>query len=226
MAHAGGLVAPNSMGKRARGGAPKLEVTREDLMRNAVISTVFVSLLLPVAARAAGFVTADNTLTLYGLGAFIDGDVTYGEMNNTVDIDASDVVDSLEAAAFARYRHQNERWAFAGSTPDSAIASRRAITTDVNFDLYVFQGDVAYRSESVEALAVSATSVSRGKPTCTSATAGPFTVRATPRSGIRSSGCAPWCRLSERLGLQAQGDIGGGATWTSPGRRCPTSATR
>ena len=139
--------------------------------------------------------TSDDSLALYGLGAFIDGDVTYGEIGNTVDIDASDVVDSLEAAAFARYRHQNERWAFAFDGQFAGLGDSEqqgAITTDVNFDLFVLQGDVAYRfSESAEALAGIRYVRFEGEADLHFRNGGIIHRENDSRSGIRSSGCAP-----------------------------------
>jgi hypothetical protein len=190
-------------------------------MRNALISTVFASLLFPVAASAEGFVTTDDLLALYGLGAFIDGDVTYGEVGNQVDIDADEVVDSLEAAAFARYRHQNERWAFAVDGQFAGLGDSHdegAVTTDVNFDLYVFQGDVAYRfSETTEALA--GIRYVRFESEADLHFAGDGTIHRENDSSFWDPviGVRTLRPLSERLGLQAQGDIGGGAnmdfTW-------------
>ncbi len=190
-------------------------------MRNALITTVFVSLLLPVAAGATGFWTGDDSLTLYLQGAFIDGDVTYGEVGNQIDVKADDVVDSLEAAIIAHYRHQNERWAFALDGQFAQLGDSHgegAVTTDADFDFYVFQGDVAYRfNERTEGLA--GIRYVRFESQADVHFAGDGTISREndssfwdPVIGVRTL----W-PLGERLALQGQGDIGGGAnmdfTW-------------
>jgi hypothetical protein len=186
--------------------------------------------LIPIALVAWAFVSTTSaaaaedrphSLVLYGLGAFIDGDVTYGEVDNQVDIDADDVVDSLEAAAFARYRHQNERWAFAFDGQFAGLgdsAEEGPVRTDVNFDLYVFQGDVAYRfSETAEALA--GVRYVRFESEADVHFAGDGTIHRENDSSFWDPviGVRTLTTLSDRIGLQAQGDIGGGAnmdfTW-------------
>jgi hypothetical protein len=124
-------------------------------MKRVGVHIVIAAGLSIVAGSASALEGRSNTFALYGIGAFIDGDLTFGELESEVDVDADEIFDSLEAAFMARYRHQNEQWAFVfdgqftglGDTDDSG-----QVKTDLDLDLFILQADGAYRfSENSEA---------------------------------------------------------------------------
>ena len=191
-------------------------------MQRALIALV-IAAGFSVATPSTGAPPEDKThhLTLYGMGAFIEGDVKFGEFQGQVDIDASDIFDALEAALFGRYRNQSERWAFVGDVQYSDLAEsleRFPITTDLDIEFLVLQGDVAYRfSDRVEALAGIRYVRFEGEVDVFFAGAGSVQRENDASFWDPVVGVRTLRPLSDRLWLQAQGDIGGGAnmdfTW-------------
>jgi hypothetical protein len=193
----------------------------EDAMKRAMIAVLVVAGLSLPATTASALEEPTHSIALYGIGAFLDGDVSFGENETEIDVDASDVIDSLEAAAMARYRGQTERWAivldaqFAG-LGDSGTSG--PVTTDLDFDLFLIQADAAYRfDETTEALF--GVRYVRFESEVDLFFAGDGTIHREndaslidPVIGVRT--LRP---LGEKLRLQAQGDIGGGGdmdfTW-------------
>jgi hypothetical protein len=173
------------------------------------------------ASSASALEDRPHSFALYGIFAFMDGDMTFGENESEVDIDAADVLDSLEIAAFARYRYQAEDWAFVLDGQFAGIGDtleEGPVTTDLDLDLYIFQADGAYRfSDTAEALI--GVRYVRFESALELRFAGDGQInRGTDASfwdpviGLRT--ITP---LGDRLRLQAQGDAGGGAnmdfTW-------------
>ena len=66
-------------------------------------------LLAPVAAPAAEW---EQMLVVYGWFTWQDGDATFGRAEVDVDVDVSELLNSLEMSGMVRYRAQSERWAF------------------------------------------------------------------------------------------------------------------
>jgi hypothetical protein len=184
------------------------------------VTWCLVGLALPGIAVAQ---SADwqNTIVLYGWGTFIDGDMTVGPVESSADVDFNQILDSLELAAMARYRGEGERWAFVvdgifaglGGTHEGAL-----VEEDLDFDEIVFQADAAYRmNENVELLfgaryvRLQTTLKLRGILGDEARLENDATF-IDPVVGARFFG-AP----GEKLRLQAQADIGGGAamdlTW-------------
>jgi hypothetical protein len=177
--------------------------------------------LLLVTTQSSAQEERNQTIVLYGVGAFLDGDISLGERDSQVDVDASDILDSLEMAAFARYRAQNESWAFVfdgqyaslGGVNDSG-----SVETELDTNFYIFQADGAYRfTERSEALF--GVRYVRFETTVDVRFAGDGALRREgdasfwdPVVGLRT--VQP---LGDKLRLQVQGDIGGGAnmdlTW-------------
>jgi hypothetical protein len=193
---------------------------REDVMSRAGVSIVLAAGLSLVATGAAAL-EGNNSFALYGLGAFLDGDTTFGERETEVDVDVDQVLDSLEIAAFARYRHQNERWAFVfdgqfaglGGTSESG-----PVKTDLDLDLYIFQADAAYRfSETAEALLGVRYVRFDGEVDVEFLGQGSVHRENDASFWDPVIGLRTLTPLGEKLLLQAQGDIGGGAnmdfTW-------------
>ena len=117
-------------------------------MRNAVVLASIAVGLCFAATSASALEGSDNSFAIYGLGAFVNGDLTFGEFDTEVDVNAADVLGSLEAALFARYRHQNEGWAFVFDGQYAALGDSNQegfVETDLDMDLYLFQLDGAYR---------------------------------------------------------------------------------
>jgi hypothetical protein len=117
-------------------------------MRNAVVLASMTVGLCFAATSSSALVDSDNSFALYLQGAFVDGDLQFGEFDTEVDVNADDVLGSLEAALFARYRHQNEAWAFVFDGQYAALGDSNQedrIETDLDMDLYLFQVDGAYR---------------------------------------------------------------------------------
>ena len=125
-------------------------------MRRGVVTGIG---LVGALLATGGVATAQeprHSVALYGIGAYLDGDLTVGERESAVDVDVDQVLDSLETAAFARYRYGADRWAFVldgqfaglGDTVDVG-----PIRTDLDADLYILQADGAYRfNPTTEAL--------------------------------------------------------------------------
>jgi hypothetical protein len=190
-------------------------------MSRAGVKILITGGLALIASGAVALEGSDNTFALYGLGAFLDGDVTFGELDSEVDIDVDDVLDSLETAAFVRYRHQNEQLAFVfdgqfaglGGTSESG-----PVKTDLDLDLFILQADGGYRfSENAEAfLGVRYVRFE-----------GEVDVRFLGDGSIhRQNDASFWDpviglralrQLGEKTMIQAQADVGGGAnmdfTW-------------
>lgn len=162
-----------------------------------------------------------NTFVLYGWGTNIDGDMTVGPVESSADVDFDQILDSLELAAMARYRGQGERWAFVvdgifaglGGTHEGEL-----VEEDLDFDEIIFQADAAYRmNENVELLfgaryvrlqtTLKLSGILGGEARLEN-----DATFIDPVVGARFFG-AP----GEKLRLQAQADIGGGAgmdlTW-------------
>lgn len=126
--------------------------------RLAVVALLSLPIVLPSAglAQPAASDGWQHTLALYGLATAMDGDLAFGEVEAPIAVDASQMFDSLEMAAMARYRGQAERWAvvidgsFAGlgGTREGALTRQ-----DLDIDIFIVQADAAYRlSEFAEVL--------------------------------------------------------------------------
>jgi hypothetical protein len=178
-------------------------------------------LLASVAGAQADSASWENTFALYGWGTGIDGDMTLGPVASSASVDFDQILGALELAAMARYRGQAERWAFVvdgifaglGGTHEGALRDQ-----ELDFDEIVVQADVAWRrSRNVEFLL--GVRYVRLQTTLDTSTLLGGEVRrendATfidPVVGLRLLGTP-----GERLRLQAQADVGGGAgldlTW-------------
>jgi hypothetical protein len=189
-------------------------------------ATVIPALLaaaLPLLATTQAFAQEERnqTIVLYGVGAFLDGDITFGERESAVDVDASDILDSLEMAAFLRYRAQNESWAFVFDGQYASLGGVRdsgSVETELDTNFYIFQADAAYRFTERSEVLFGVRYV-RFETTVDLRFAGDGALRREgdasfwdPVVGLRT--VQP---LGENFRLQVQGDIGGGAnmdlTW-------------
>jgi hypothetical protein len=126
-------------------------------MRRVAIPVLTVTLILLTSSTAAALEQRGNhTLAFYGYAPFMDGDLSFGENETQVDLDASDIFDSLELAAMARYRGQTETWAFVVDAQFAGLgdtAEAPLVTTDLDLDLYIVHVDAAYRfAETAEVL--------------------------------------------------------------------------
>lgn len=172
-------------------------------------------------ASASALEEGKHTFALYGIAAFLDGDLTFGELDTEIDIDADQVIDSLEIAAFARYRYQEEQWAFVFDGQFAGLGDtfqEGPVTTDLDLDLYIFQADGAYRfSDTAEALI--GVRYVRFESGLELRFAGDGQINRgrdasfwDPVIGLRT--LTP---IGDKMRLQAQGDVGGGAnmdfTW-------------
>jgi opacity protein-like surface antigen len=194
---------------------------KEDLMRRALFLIVFVAGSLVVATSAAAVEERPHTLALYGLGAFIDGDMTFGELDTEVDVDVSDIMDSLETAAFARYRYQNEQWGFVVDGQFAGLGDTGEegnVRTHLDMDLLVIQADGAYRfSDTAEALIGVRYVRFEGEVDVHFLGDGSIHRENDASFWDPVIGLRTLVPLGEKLRLQAQGDVGGGAnmdfTW-------------
>ena len=155
----------------------------------------------------------NQTLAFYGLGPFVAGDITFGEVGSgDIDVDASDIIDSLEFAATLRYRAQSERWAFVldGQFVGLGDTEEGPPKQDLDLDLLVAQADVAYRlSDTTEVLFGARYLEFEAAIDVT----GPL--QAEHREGDESFvdgvvGLRTGRRMGERWRFQAQGDVGTG----------------
>lgn len=190
-------------------------------MRSVAFSIAVAASFWAVGSSASALEDRPHSVALYGVIAFLDGDMTFGERESEVDIDPGDVIDKLELAGWVRYRYQADQWAFVFDGQFAGLgdtAKEGPVTTDLDFDLYSFQADGAYRfTDTTEALigiryvrfeaAVELRfdgdgQINRGRDAS-------FW---DPVIGLRT--VRP---ISDKLRLQAQADIGGGAnmdlTW-------------
>src|SRR6185503_12997330 len=110
-------------------------------MRNALVPALLVAASVLSAPPASNAVEErSDSVALYGFGAFLNGDMTFGERSASIDVDPGNVIDSLEMAAFARYRHQTDRWAFVFDGQFAGLGDTRergAVKTDLDLDLYL-----------------------------------------------------------------------------------------
>ena len=184
-------------------------------MRRALIFIVFVVGSI-VAATSAVAQERTHTFALYGIGAFIDGDIQFGELDSEVDVDASDIIDSLETAAFARYRYQNEQWALVADGQFAGLGDSKEqgnVKTDLDLDLLVFQADGAYRfSETAEVLFGVRYVRFEGEVDVSFPGAGSVHRENDASFWDPVIGLRTLTPRGEKLLLQAQGDIGGGAS--------------
>jgi hypothetical protein len=171
------------------------------------------TLTLPSALSAQGW---GHMVALYGWGVSVDGSSQYGRLaSGGADVDTSQVFDTLELAAMARYRAQTERWAvvFDGSYA-SLGGSRDTPRTEIDLNGYVFQLDGAYRfNEHSEALAGVRyvrleTTLDVGRDALARHLAADASLW-DPVVGLRTQ-----VPIGDRWLLQAQGDVGGGANMT------------
>lgn len=194
------------------------------LHRTFLVAILVAAGVVPALAQTTPAAEASawqNTLVLYGWGTFIDGEMTVGRVNSSADVDPDQIFDALELAAMARYRGQGERWAFVvdgifagmGGTHQGPV-----VKEELDFDEIVFQADAAYRmSKNVEFL-FGARYVRLQTTLDTTTILGGSERRENdatfldPVVGVRF-----FATPGERLRLQAQADVGGGAgmdfTW-------------
>lgn len=162
-----------------------------------------------------------NSVVLYGWGTFIDGDMQLGRVESSADVDPDQIFDALELAAMARYRGQGEHWAFVADAIFAGMGGTHqgpVVKEDLDFDEIVFQADAAYRLNPNVEFLFGARYVRLQTTLDTTTVLGGSERRENdatfldPVVGVRLFG-AP----GERLRLQAQADIGGGAgmdlTW-------------
>jgi opacity protein-like surface antigen len=173
------------------------------------------------AAVAAQPAEWQNTFVLYGWGTGIDGDMTIGPVESSTAVDFNQILGSLELAAMARYRGHNEHWAFVADAIFAGLGGTHEgtfVEEDLDFDEIIFQADAAYRmNQNVEFLLGARYVRLQTTLKITTILDGAARLEndATfidPVVGVRFFG-AP----GEKLRLQAQADIGGGAamdlTW-------------
>lgn len=81
-------------------------------------SLVAVSIALALCAPTTQAQEASSdwkqTVSIYGMGAAIDGDVQLGPLELPVDVSISELFDALKFGAMATYRIENEVWSFEG----------------------------------------------------------------------------------------------------------------
>lgn len=173
------------------------------------------------ASSASAIEDRQHSVAFYGIFAFLDGDMTFGENESEIDIDGDDVIDSLELAAFARYRYQAEDWALVFDGQFAGLGDtleEGPVTTDLDLDLYIFQADGAYRFSDTAEVLIGVRYV-RLEAQLELRFAGDGQINRgndasfwDPVIGLRT--ITP---IGDKLRLQAQGDVGGGAnmdfTW-------------
>lgn len=87
------------------------------MVRGRRLSRVFVAVALLASGetvRAASSAdTWRQTVSLYGIGAAIEGDTQIGNLAVPVDISSSDLFDALDFGGMITYRIENQDWSFA-----------------------------------------------------------------------------------------------------------------
>lgn len=175
----------------------------------------------PCQAQSSSSVDWQHTLAVYGLATAMDGDLSLGEVDAPIAVDADQMFDSLEMAAMARYRGATERWAvvidgsFAGlgGTREGALAKQ-----DLDIDIFIVQADAAYRFNRNAELLFGARYVLFESQLDTTTGIGGGRRRENdatlvdPVVGLRTL-----YDLGEKMRLQTQVDVGGGGgndfTW-------------
>jgi len=191
------------------------------MRRAALLHFVMLASSLAVATSAAALEDSTHSLALYGFGAFLNGDITFGEVGNEVDVDADEVLEALEIAAFLRYRYQAERWAFVFDGEFARLGDtlqQGPVETDLELNLNISQADVAYRwSDTAEALIGVRYVRFEDEVDVSFGGAGSFHRENDASFWDPVIGLRTLTPLSDKVMLQAQGDLGGGAnmdfTW-------------
>lgn len=185
-----------------------------------IIPAAILGLFALPALAAAQSEGRNHSLALYGLGAYLDGDMSLGELGSEVDVDADEIIKSLETAAMARYRGQTERWALVVDGIFAGLGASRQgplLKEDLDVDMLIVHADAGWRFSEVAEVLFGVRYVRFEAQL--DITGGPVDRRVKgdasfwdPVIGLRT--VRP---LSERWLLQAQGDVGGGAnmdfTW-------------
>lgn len=108
-------------------------------------------LLVPNASAASTIARGDgwkNYLTLYGLGAGLDGDVTVRGIDADVDVSFSDILENLEFGAMLAYRGETEDWYVSFDAVYMALGANKTTSNfaaDVDVDEFVLETDVGLR---------------------------------------------------------------------------------
>lgn len=89
-----------------------------------------------------------NYVTLYGLGAGLDGDVTVRGIEGELDASFSDILEDLEFGAMLAYRGEAETWYLSLDAVYMDLGASRTkggLTADVDFEEFVLEADVGLR---------------------------------------------------------------------------------
>jgi opacity protein-like surface antigen len=89
-----------------------------------------------------------NYVTLYGLGAGLDGDVTVRGIDAELDASFSDILENLDFGAMVAYRGETEAWYLSLDAIYMGLGaskSKGGVSADADFDEFVLEADVGLR---------------------------------------------------------------------------------
>jgi hypothetical protein len=101
-------------------------------------------------APQAGSSEWRHTVTLYGMGAAIDGTSQIGDLEVDIDISISELFEALEFGAMAAYRAQNDRWSVTLDSTWMALAGEQVtpqgrVSGKVDMDQFTFMASAGRR---------------------------------------------------------------------------------
>ena len=129
-----------------------MNTRRKTIHYRAVSLIAAAAFLTPVTAFGAGNVTTTTSsgwkhhMSVYFLGAAMDGTVAIGPIEAEVDMSFSDIVSNLEFGAMANYRGEKGKFSLGldiiymglGATTESGLA-------EVDFDQWMVEGTAGWR---------------------------------------------------------------------------------
>ena len=120
--------------------------------RIARLSLSFSALTFVLVTGAAASAPQDtgwkNYLTLYGLGAGLEGEVTVRGIDADLSASFSDILEDLEFGAMLAYRGETESWYMSVDAIYMGLGARRTeggVSADADFDEFVLEADVGMR---------------------------------------------------------------------------------
>jgi hypothetical protein len=108
------------------------------------------TLLAPAAHAQEAAGAWRQTLSLYGMGAAIDGDAQIGDLSLPVDLSISDVLSSLKMGAMGTYRIENDKWSFEGDLTFMNLGfnesgERGRVAGDLDIEQFTFMATAGRR---------------------------------------------------------------------------------